>query len=118
MSDAYTEGRRELVALFAARIRRALADLTEVQAGLIADVLLNVPIGENCPGCDEPAQLLLDQQAFCGTAGCPVFDWDPAMTLADLAASVSFVDLGRGEGRRERIVVEELPGEGGEGTSS
>ncbi len=58
------------------------------------------PVGLKCPGCGEPPVFLFGggTQAFCETGGCPWFTWNPTMTLAELNADATAVDLGGGDG--------------------
>jgi len=58
------------------------------------------PVGLACPGCGNPPVMLVgENQAFCGTDGCPWFTWDPARTLAELNASVQVIDLPGEDGK-------------------
>lgn len=45
----------------------------------------------DCPMCGQPPQILLSDQAFCGTDDCQVFMWIPSRTARENLADA--VDL-------------------------
>ena len=58
------------------------------------------PVGLKCPGCGEPPVFLFGggTQAWCGTDDCPILTWNPEMTLAELNADATAIDLHAGDG--------------------
>lgn len=54
------------------------------------------PAGLSCPGCEQPPFAVMGggTQAFCGNISCSILTWNPAMTLEELADSISRIDLG------------------------
>lgn len=58
------------------------------------------PVGLHCPGCGQHARMMLtgNGTAFCGNDDCNMLCWDPRQSLAQISASVSFVDLNDTEG--------------------
>lgn len=55
---------------------------------------MSQPVGNNCPGCGQPARIVLDDQAFCGNeTDCHVIQWNPNKTLNELADDAAYIDL-------------------------
>ena len=52
------------------------------------------PVGLTCPGCGQLALGLIGyEQAICGNENCEWFIWNPAMTIQDLIANTTVIDL-------------------------
>ncbi len=56
---------------------------------------MTAPAGLHCPGCQQPAAIVLagGAQAFCGNDDCAVFAWNPTKTIEELAAGMRQIRL-------------------------
>ena len=63
-----------------------------------------------CPGCNEPPELALDRQYWCGSDSCRVICWDPTDDPARFKARAQQVDLSvLDPGARTSDTVRDLP---------
>jgi hypothetical protein len=55
----------------------------------------------NCPLCDQPPAIVLpgNEQAFCGNAACPVYAWNPSVSLEENLLSAGPIEVSPPEQR-------------------